>query len=428
MANIIEEYANDMATMDTAEKAIVFMIKHEPVMAQFALELAKLDSKDVEVAAVAVGKDQVTTQLLLNLTKLKTMDHKTVFYIMIHEFMHILLMHFLRKSTRDAKLWNVSTDLAINTIIDSSYHSMFGKMDILFGLHPGKAPFDTYPTHRTSEEYYEMLKKDDNITITEVVVDDGDGAPGEQDGDGSGKSPSKPGQKKIVRITNKKTGATVDHKPTITHEGMTEEQMALTAEKMRQAISKACGKGSSYIEELIERFMKGQVDWRHQLRQYVGSVKADYMLTMYRPNRRDEDAKGKKRKRKLNIVYAVDTSGSMSNDEIAAGFAEVRAFRSIGAQVWILQCDDRMQGKPIKLKHNTPCPTKVYGRGGTDFKPVFALIKKDKSLKPDVVIYMTDMGVCDSEFPKGKDVFRKTIWLSNGDYQVPFGRLIKIKI
>jgi hypothetical protein len=41
---------------------------------------------------------------------------------------------------------------------------------------------------------------------------------------------------------------------------------------------------------------------------------------------------------------------------------------------------------------------------------------------------MTDMGVTDNEFPKGNDRFMRTIWLSNRDYNVPFGRLIKIKI
>jgi predicted metal-dependent peptidase len=413
--------------MDTAEKAIVFMIKHEPTMAQFALELAKCDSKDVEIAAVAMAKDQVTTQLLLNLDKLKTMDHKTVFYIMIHEFMHILMMHFLRKSTRESKLWNVATDLAINTIIDSTYHHDMGKMQIDFGLHPGKAPFDNYPYHRTAEEYYEMIKKDDNIQITEVQIDM-DGGEGDGNTDKDQNSPGKPGQKKVVRITNKKTGQSVEHKPTVTHDGMTEEQIALTAEKMRAAISKACGKGSVYMEQLIEKFMKGQVDWRHQLRQYVGSVKADYARTIFRPNRRDDELKGKKRLRKLNIVYAVDVSGSMSNDEIAAGYAEVESFKSIGASIWILQCDDGIVGKPMKLLRGGKVPRKRYGCGGTDLKPVFKLIKTDKKIRPDVLIYMTDMGVTDNEFPKGKDRFMRTIWLSNRDYNVPFGRLIKIKI
>lgn len=424
MAQRVIPVVDTMAEMDTAEKAIVFMIKHEPTMAQFALELAKCDSKEVDVAAVAMGGDQVTTQLLLNLEKLKTMDHKTVFYILIHEFMHILLSHFIRKSTRDHSIWNIATDLAINTIIDGSYNRDLGSMEIEFGLHPGKGVFATYPSHRTSEEYYELVKNDDNIQITEIEI----GGEGEGSGTDDKNGKPGPGKKKVITITNKKTGATQEHRPTKTHDGMTEEQMALTAEKMRQAISKACGKGSPYIESLIEKFMKGQVDWRHQLRQYVGSVKADYVQTIYRPNRRDDTLKGKKRLRKLNIVYAVDTSGSMSDAEIAAGYAEVASFQKIGASIWIIQCDDRIQGKPVKLNRHTPVPRKRRGCGGTDFKPVFQLLKKDKKLRPDVVIYMTDMGVGDGEFPKGKDRFMKTIWLSNRDYKVPFGRLIKIKI
>ena len=37
--------------------------------------------------------------------------------IILHESLHVMLSHFHRRGERDPKLWNVATDLAINTIV-----------------------------------------------------------------------------------------------------------------------------------------------------------------------------------------------------------------------------------------------------------------------------------------------------------------------
>ena len=47
-------------------------------------------------------------------------------FVLIHEMMHICMLHSVRKGSRDPKLWNIATDLYINTVICHDFEITFG--------------------------------------------------------------------------------------------------------------------------------------------------------------------------------------------------------------------------------------------------------------------------------------------------------------
>lgn len=112
------------------------------------------------------------------------------------------------------------------------------------------------------------------------------------------------------------------------------------------------------------------------------------------------------------LVFAVDTSGSMTDDELSQIYAEIRAFRdTFPSPLVILQCDADIQSvTEYEAFEDFEDPTlvDVYGGGGTDFRPIFKWIDENEteSGAPSVLIHATD-GY--GTFPKTSSV--PVLWL-----------------
>jgi predicted metal-dependent peptidase len=75
------------------------------------------------------------------------------------------------------------------------------------------------------------------------------------------------------------------------------------------------------------------------------------------------------------LVFAVDTSGSMSDAQIAQIYGEIRAFReTFPCGLTVLQADVRVHSVEEYGEldgSEVPPRVQIKGRGGTDFRPVF---------------------------------------------------------
>jgi len=130
----------------------------------------------------------------------------------------------------------------------------------------------------------------------------------------------------------------------------------------------------------------------------------------------------------LNAVVAIDTSGSISQDQLTKALSEIwglaQAFRSV--RLFLMTCDadvwDTMElknGNKAKL-----LKMKMRGGGGTDFRPVFKKIKKEYQNLIDCLVFFTD-GYGD--FPDKKP-FYPVYWITDSrDVKFPFGRVIYLK-
>jgi predicted metal-dependent peptidase len=130
------------------------------------------------------------------------------------------------------------------------------------------------------------------------------------------------------------------------------------------------------------------------------------------------------------IAVAVDTSGSMSSEQLSLAFGYIRAFREQHpCKLHLIQCDyDSVGEGQYKLYDDwepLPATFKAVGRGGTSFDPPFKLLH-EKRIDPKVLIYLTDgYGHCSLKNP-GYPV----LWVilkGDADWKQPFGDKVVVK-
>ena len=99
------------------------------------------------------------------------------------------------------------------------------------------------------------------------------------------------------------------------------------------------------------------------------------------------------KEKQLNIVIAIDTSGSTTGDIVKTFVSEVYAILNSfgGYELRLLQCDMYIQEDVVYDMDNPFKPEEfvLKGGGGTDFHPVFDLIAEGTE-PPEVVLYLTD--------------------------------------
>jgi predicted metal-dependent peptidase len=132
-----------------------------------------------------------------------------------------------------------------------------------------------------------------------------------------------------------------------------------------------------------------------------------------------------------HIVFAIDTSGSMSDGELNEIVAEIRAFReTFPSRLTIIQADAAIHSVTEYADFDgTEMPKSVtlQGRGGTDFCPVFEWLGKEASGPSTLLIYCTDgFGI----FPDRAPEF-PVIWLlsphSLDPARFPFGSSFRLR-
>ena len=112
-----------------------------------------------------------------------------------------------------------------------------------------------------------------------------------------------------------------------------------------------------------------------------------------------------------NVTIAIDTSGSMGTDEMTAALRETKGIlNATGSKIEVIAADTRVTD--VKQVHRVEDVRKLLkGGGGTDFRPVFEMLDRRSTGRPDVLIYMTDgYGPAPQSPPAGMTV----IWLLMG--------------
>ncbi len=125
----------------------------------------------------------------------------------------------------------------------------------------------------------------------------------------------------------------------------------------------------------------------------------------------------------------LDTSGSMSNDDMAFGVSQLKCLdgRSKGL---VVPCDAQPYWEAkAEIQSISDLPKiNAVGRGGTAFAQFFLDYQKKVGPDWDVVIILTDGGVWDiNELPKPK---HDVVWvLTNNykDFKPPFGRVAPLR-
>ena len=191
--------------------------------------------------------------------------------------------------------------------------------------------------------------------------------------------------------------------------------------------AKSIGKLPGVLERLVAEILEPALDWRVILSHFIDSAaRNDYAWTP--PNRRHiHDGLYLPSPNNMELgelVIAVDTSGSISQEELDFLSAELSAIlESNPAHIHLLYCDVRVVAWHSVTREELPLEMKPIGGGGTDFRPAFEWVSH-LGISPACLIYLSDMA-CD-KFPEEPDY--PVLWARIGESgeSPPFGELLQI--
>ena len=127
-------------------------------------------------------------------------------------------------------------------------------------------------------------------------------------------------------------------------------------------------------------------NWRRILRLFIGRHHTTRLKhSIRRPSKRYGTTPGLRLQQRQKILVALDTSGSIQENDFQAFFREIHQLWKLGAKVDILECDTQIRKQYTYQGHP---PAFVTGRGGSSFDPPIQWANEHHH--PDAIIYFTD--------------------------------------
>ncbi|CAC9655373.1 Sll7028 protein [uncultured Gammaproteobacteria bacterium] len=347
-----------------------------------------------------------------------SLNNHQIKFVLIHEALHCALTHFARRGNRTKHKWDLACDFAINPLL------------VKEGFHPPiDVPIFQQYSGMIAEEIYPMI--DDNLNqepMDQHLYDDQANDDSKQSDGGMREDQLQQDPKPESKVNEGNQGASSLAKQPATLRPDEIEKLASEWQKNLASsaqLAQQAGKLDGEFAKLIDFFLQPQVSWQSLLAQYMSAFARDD-FSYSRPSRRTGEAiLPALKSHQIDIIVAIDTSGSISQEEVNEFVSEVSAIKSnLRASITLLACDDKLS------EHSPWCfeawdelqfPAALGGGKGTNFNPVFDYIDTQDSAC-DVVIYFTDAkGV----FPKAEPNY-PVMWLIKGKEQTPWGTRIQL--
>ncbi|MBC6714760.1 hypothetical protein H9Q09_00990 [Aurantimonas sp. DM33-3] len=344
------------------------------------------------------------------------LSREELVFVIAHEIMHNASMHHTRRGDRQHRRFNIAADFAINVELQD-YADEIQKTKNLKRppmVMPQGGLLDRKYTGLGAEEIYRLLDDED---------EDGGQGTG-QPGAGERNDPGGCGE--VLDACGQHDEAA---------KAAAEAEMTV---KIRQAasIAKAANAGSlpGALQRIVDQLLQPKVDWRQVFRRFIDqSQNRDYSWS--RPNRRFlqmgyvlpslvSDGVS-------HIVFAVDTSGSITKDMLDAFAAEINGAFGDGAidKVTVIYADAAVQGHD-EYETGDVVDLRMLGGGGTAFADTFEWVRENAS-DARAVVYLTDLYVTDF----GDEPDCPVLWAVPGDprefqnvsSRTPFGEAIHLE-
>lgn len=396
--------------MDKLRQAITSLLFAEPFFGHLITKMRITKSDKIPSAGVFIT-DKIN--LVYNEDFIESLDLVDVVKVLKHECGHILQEHILRSKQIGInnpelhKRFNIATDATINVsdliptvekiggvTVKSLNEMLKGMLDKANEKDGKKRTFAPLEEGQIAEYYYNRINEfaDQNSDILQ------------QSSGGFGETMD-------------------DHSVWEQSEGNEEMQREVARQSVNDAVKAAGGIGNvpGSVAAMIAEMNKSQINWKQQLRQfYVNTLKSTRMPTRKRRNRRYGILQpGSKKKPELHLGLCVDTSGSVSDEELAMFWAEMSAIATCGVKVTVIEADCNVQNVYEFDPKKTP---EFKGRGGTAYSPA---IQKAVELNVDGILYCGDFDTADTPENPGKPF----LWVGvrNSPPPASFGRVIYLE-
>ncbi len=349
--------------------------------------------------------------------------HQTKF-VLIHEALHCALTHFARRGNRDKHKWDLACDFAINPLLVKEGFRppldvpIFNKYDSMIAEEIYPMIDDSIDTEPMDQHLYDDKPKEE--------ADESDGGMSEDSLTGQKQDASANAQDNKPAQGKTNAGNLAEQPPPLSPDEMQtlssqwQKNLASSAQLAQQA-----GKFEGEFAKLIDFFLQPQLSWQSLLAQYMSSLARDD-FSYARPSRRGGDAiLPSLRSSQIDIVVAIDTSGSISQAEIDEFVSEINAIKSnMRASITLIACDESVSVELIwrfEAWDELQFPAALGGGKGTNFNPVFDYINQQDS-PASVLIYFTD---AKGKFPQLEPNY-PVMWLVKGKEPVPWGSRIQL--
>ena len=346
-------------------------------------------------------------------------------FVMMHEILHVVLQHCFRGNVEDPEAYNIAADIVVNSNIMLENGMKASSITLSkYGIAMHVAPDGKEGHEYTAEQVYAMLPKNLNKK-------------------GNNKSPGSAvgrAKKEISKEQHQPVRVWDDHSQwgkyeeddTLRDVWVKRFEDAAEAIKIRDP-SNARGLLPAFAERILKELKKTQTDWRTILNDFIQEEVVDYSFAP--PDRRFDDSPfflpdfNGKEDRVEDILFMIDTSGSMSDDMIAAAYSEVKgAIDQFNGKLkgWLGFFDAAIIKPQPFSDENEFKIIKPAGGGGTDFQIIFEYVFHHMSDKlPASIIILSD-GY--APFPQEKLAGGiPVLWLlNNEEVNPPWGKVARI--
>jgi predicted metal-dependent peptidase len=386
------------------DRHLISFLQDNPFFAELSRHIHKSPTKSLPTAAVAFNEETDELTLWWNPDFFASLSPWEIRGVLTHEYYHLVFGHLYGRRRKPAKLWNVATDLAINSIImetakGGSSNRLEGDRPLPeFCLMPG-----VFPKHPEGREYTDEEKQGMKLAeviaklppmkasewyfekIKEEMPQDG--------GEGGG----------FGGLDSFDDHDAWDSVPEDQREYVEGKVKAIVEKAQKHADSQAHGWGNipSDLVEAIRKSVSNVINWRNVLRQFVGSlVRGGRSTSIKRINKRYPYIHpGVKRGYEAKLLIAIDQSCSVSNEMLVEFFSELGALTK-KVTIDVVPFDTVAFDKDIYTwRRGADVPAKRVRGGGTDFNAPTRLANDPKNRgRWDGMLIMTD-GECSPPGP-----------------------------
>ncbi len=399
------------------ERHLIPFLQDCAFFAELSRQITKVPTRDIPTAAVAYDprSDQIT--LYFNPDFFETLSNWEIRGVLTHEFYHLVFGHLSARRKKPGKLWNIGTDLAINSIIvknagkprDAGEDAKDARPLPRCALVPGRFPVKpdgreltkeekeagtlaaliaSFPEMKASEWYFSKIMECAQKQKGKGKKGKGDGSPSEESDDPFS------GEDWLDSLDDHDPWDEVSDEQREYVEG---KAKAIVEKAVRHADQLSTGWGSipAELREEIRKSVSTIINWRAVLRQFIGTlVRGNRTTSIKRINRRYPYIHpGVKRSYTAKLLIARDESGSVSDEMLELFFGELNSLTK-KVEIDFLPFDCHCSDKDIVRWRKGQIPDKATKRtkaGGTDFNAPTQVFNDPKNRgRWDGMLILTD--------------------------------------
>lgn len=408
MAIIKKTYSVDESIIDTGKRIMINNIFYGYFLASLNKLTTEQGGKELEklIKTAAVGKDSFVGgyKLYINNQFWESLTQEQREAVMEHELHHILNFHpTMSQSFAHKEIFNIAADLQINQYVKNLPDNGMSLEEYINFMRKAKDDIESgkiCPPMRPCRLDDFGFKKEDEHQSTRYYYD----RLIAMANDPKNKSKAAQNLRKMVEDMQSGSSYPCSHESWKEFEEMSQEERELIDNTTRGIIKRIMSEAKTtewgnipgYLRELIENILRNRppvYNWKAHFKRLVAKS-LEYLIksTRIKPNRRIEENSTIKFDPKMHIMSFLDTSGSMSDEDIIQCFTEINHFYKTGHTISVGETDASFNPKKDMYEYKGKYPKArlgLSGGGGTSCDPALSYIRENEK-KYSLIVYLTD--------------------------------------